>query len=196
MALARLPEIATVEQVVAPRLLDTLAREILGIPRVADPPLGLEGDGQIIGIADTGLDGTHPFAGRVIDIKAWGRPGPPPDHSDPEGHGTHVAGCATGNGAASGGEVKGAAPKAKIFFQSILDANGRLGGLPEDLGDLFDEAYKGSGSTTTAGARSRTPSIQSTRCRSTDMSLPIPTCWWSLPPATRVPACRAAATGE
>jgi hypothetical protein len=143
IAVARLPEIATVEQVVAPRLLDTFAREILGIPGVADPPLGLEGDGQIIGIADTGLDDTHPdFAGRVTDIRAWGRLGPPPDHSDPEGHGTHVAGCAAGDGTASGGEVKGAAPKAKIFFQSILDANDRLGGLPEDLGDLFDEAYK------------------------------------------------------
>ncbi len=139
LALARLPETATVEQVVAPRLLDTHVRDILGIAPVADPPSGLEGEGQIIAIADTGLDDTHPgFAGRIIGIKAWGRPG---DHSDPEGHGTHVAGCAAGDGSASAGEVKGAAPKAKIFFQSILDANGRLGGLPEDLGTLFAEAY-------------------------------------------------------
>ena len=29
-----------------------------------------------------------------------------------------------------------------IFFQSILDANGGLGGLPWDLNDLFDEAYQ------------------------------------------------------
>ena len=70
---------------------------------------------------------------------AWGRPN---DTSDPDGHGTHVAGCAAGDGAASKGVVCGAAPKAKIFFQSILDDDGRLGGLPADLSELFQEAYK------------------------------------------------------
>jgi hypothetical protein len=35
----------------------------------------------------------------------------------------------------------GAAPKAKVFFQSILDKNGGLGGLPNDIGDLLKEAY-------------------------------------------------------
>ena len=43
---------------------------------------------------------------------------------------------------ASKGEIQGAAPKAQIFFQSILDAKGMLGGLPPDLGSLFEEAYK------------------------------------------------------
>src|SRR5437660_1206330 len=51
-----------------------------------------------------------------------------------------------GDGAASGGLIKGIAPKAKLFFQSLLDADGNLGGLPINLNDLFEEAYQ-------AGAR-------------------------------------------
>jgi subtilisin family serine protease len=138
--LAALPEVAVVEEIFPARLLDQLAREILGLEQAGTPTLGFEGEGQIIGIADTGLDDAHPdFQGRVVEIRAWGRPS---DHSDPEGHGTHVAGCAVGDGTRSNGEVKGAAPKAKLFFQSILDHNGGLGGLPDNLGQLFDEAYQ------------------------------------------------------
>lgn len=43
---------------------------------------------------------------------------------------------------ASSGAFRGAAPAAKIVFQSLLDSQGGLGGLPLDLRDLFDEAYK------------------------------------------------------
>ncbi|GJE01645.1 S8 family serine peptidase [Methylobacterium isbiliense] len=137
--LARLPEVAVVEELLPPRLFDQCCRRILGIEQMADPAVGLEGQGQVVGVADTGLDDTHPdFAGRVRAVVALGRPG---DHSDPEGHGTHVAGCLLGDGAASDGEVRGAAPKAELVFQSILDVNGRLGGLPTDLGNLLREAY-------------------------------------------------------
>ena len=47
-----------------------------------------------------------------------------------------------GDGSASNGQVRGTAPGAELFFQSILDATGGLGGLPVDLNDLFDEAYQ------------------------------------------------------
>jgi serine protease AprX len=138
--LAELPWVAEVEEISLPRPLDRMARQILRLEQDGKTALGLEGDGQIIGIADTGLDDQHPdFAGRIAGITAWGRPG---DHSDPEGHGTHVAGCAVGDGSASMGEVKGAAPKARLFFQSILDARGTLSGLPTDLSQLFDQAYQ------------------------------------------------------
>ena len=139
-ALAAMPEVAAIDEMQLPRPLDRMARRILKLEQAGKTALGLEGAGQIIGIADTGLDDQHPdFAGRIAGITTWGRPG---DHSDPEGHGTHVAGCAAGSGSASNGEIQGAAPKARIFFQSILDANGMLGGLPPDLGSLFEEAYK------------------------------------------------------
>lgn len=101
--------------------------------------IGLDGSGQIVGIADTGIDDAHPdFADRIVGIETWGRAG---DHSDPIGHGTHVAGTIAGSGAASNGILRGAAPGAKIFFQSLLDANSRLGGLPTDVGALFSTAY-------------------------------------------------------
>lgn len=139
-ALADLPEVAAIDEMQLPRPLDRMARRILKLEQADKRELGFEGAGQIIGIADTGLDDKHPdFAGRIAGITTWGRHG---DFSDPEGHGTHVAGCAAGDGTASKGEIRGAAPKAKIFFQSILDANGMLGGLPADLGRLFEEAYQ------------------------------------------------------
>ncbi len=104
----------------------------------------LTGEGVLVAIADTGLDETHPdFAGRIERVVARGRPG---NGSDPKGHGTHVAGSVLGDGSASGGTIKGTAPKARLFFQSLLDRDDGLGGLPFELGELFEEAYK-------AGAR-------------------------------------------
>ena len=145
--LAALPDVERVEEYVPPKLHNDVARELLGI----DPPagqggggIGLTGQGQIVAVADTGLDEQHPdFQGRIAGVVALGRPG---DSSDPHGHGTHVAGSVLGDGSASGGKVRGAAPAARLFFQSLLDASGGLGGLPFDLGDLFAEAYQ-------AGAR-------------------------------------------
>lgn len=140
--LASRPEVALVEPASIPRTFDDHARQILNLDAVATNPTGLEGDGEIIGIADTGIDDSHPdFKNRIVGKTAWGRRRTK-DSSDPDGHGTHVAGCAAGDGAASKGLLRGAAPKAKIYFQSILDGEGQLGGLPADLADLFNEAYK------------------------------------------------------
>lgn len=137
--LADLPEVAEIDPVETNRPFDEFARALLGLERINAAPLGLRGAGEIVGIADTGLDVTHPdFKGRIAGTSAWGRKN---DVSDPEGHGTHVAGCALGDGAASNGDVRGAAPGAKVFLQSILDKNGRLGGLPSDLTKLFKEAH-------------------------------------------------------
>ena len=140
--LARLPQVDLIAEYVRPRLYADHARHLIGADAAQTAAAGgidLTGDGEIVGIADTGIDDAHPdFAGRIVTIIARGRAG---DHSDPAGHGTHVAGCVLGDGTASGGVVKGTAPKAKLFFQSLLDASGHLGGLPLDLNDLFLEAY-------------------------------------------------------
>lgn len=146
--LATLPEVAIIEEYVAPEWHNDVARKLLGIDPAAGgnpaQPLPFTGLGEIIGVADTGLDDTHPdFQGRIIGISPLGRPG---DASDPHGHGTHVAGSVLGDGSASAGQVRGTAPGAQLFFQSLLDASGGLGGLPLHLEDLFDEAYQ-------AGAR-------------------------------------------
>jgi subtilisin family serine protease len=117
---------------------------LLGIDAPASSPSAAQltetGAGQIVGVADTGLDDTHPdFAGRIASLIALGRPG---DATDPHGHGTHVSGTVLGSGVASGGTHRGVAPGAQLVFQSLLDASFRLGGLPLDLGDLFEEAYQ------------------------------------------------------
>lgn len=116
---------------------------------------GLTGDGQIVGIADTGLDrGINDstmhldFQGRINAIFALGRTN---DASDPHGHGTHVAGSVLGDGSRSNGSFRGMAPGAQLVFQSIMDSNGGLGGLPSNLNDLFAQAWN-------AGARIHTNS--------------------------------------
>jgi serine protease AprX len=141
--LARRPEVDVVAQYVTPKTFAEFARKVLGADAVAAPAaapaIALDGEGEIIGIADTGIDATHPdFAGRIQATFARGRAG---DASDPDGHGTHVAGCAAGDGTASGGRIKGVAPKAKLVFQSLLGPGGDLSGFPLDLNDLFLEAY-------------------------------------------------------
>ncbi len=136
-----------IEEYVPPTLHNDLARQRLGIDQAAPSgaPFPLEGEGEIVAVADTGIDDSHPdFRNRIVGKRALGRP--PDDTSDPHGHGTHVAGSVLGDGSASGGKIKGAAPKARLFFQSLLDRNEGLGGLPFMLEDLFEEAYQ-------AGAR-------------------------------------------
>jgi serine protease AprX len=131
-----------IQPYLVPELHNDEARVLLGVdsPPGSPPPFALQGETEIIAIADTGLDETHPdFHGRIIGVRAWGRP--PSDATDPHGHGTHVAGSALGDGTASGGSIKGAAPRAKLFFQSLLDKNFKLGGIPLRLETLFAEAY-------------------------------------------------------
>jgi hypothetical protein len=135
-----------IEPYVPPKLHNDVARQRLGIDCNPPPcnPFPYEGEGQIVAVADTGIDDSHPdFANRIAGMVALGRPG---NTSDPNGHGTHVAGSVLGDGSASGGKIKGTAPKARLFFQSLLDKDDGLGGLPLTLDELFEEAYQ-------AGAR-------------------------------------------
>jgi subtilisin family serine protease len=143
--IATLPGVLNMIEHVPPKLFNDVARQILGVTS-ANPgqDLKYQGEGQIIAVADTGLDDTHPdFNGRVVGLVALGRPGNP---SDPNGHGTHVAGSVLGDGAASARDFRGVAPKAKLYFQSLMDSQDGLGGLPVSLESLFEPAYQ-------AGAR-------------------------------------------
>jgi len=141
---------------------DVALHDILHVVEVWQQ-LGLYGRGQVVAVADTGLDTGNldtlsaDFAGRVSATYALGRAG---DWSDANGHGTHVAGSVLGSGRQSGsdpdnrrytGSFAGVAPEASLVFQSLLDPNDGLGGLPEDLGDLYRQAYD-------AGARIHTNS--------------------------------------
>ena len=132
---------------------------------------GYTGAGQIVTIADTGLDTgvDNPgingdmhldFDNRVTHIRSWPVAAWPGVITNPvaddgaadkdSGHGTHVAGSVAGNGARSGGLTKGPAYGATVTFQAVEQyttwADGTpdgyyLTGIPDDLNDLFQESY-------------------------------------------------------
>jgi subtilisin family serine protease len=132
---------------------------------------GLYGQGQIVCVADTGLDRGSTSPGslhddfedgagnsrvlRIFDVAGDG------DVSDPDGHGTHVAGSVLGNGLRSGSDPSsnsfpdtsfaGTAPKASLVFQAIMKNSTRKLWVPGDLGILFDQCRG-------AGARIQTNS--------------------------------------
>lgn len=129
---------------------------------------GIRGEGQIASAADTGLStgnlatlhqdfgqqgsATNPL--RVLAGFALGRAGNwNDDQAAPMegGHGTHTSGSIVGNGFRSGSSPStntfpttsyaGTAPKAQFVFQSIMDSNGGLDGLPLNLNALFQQTY-------------------------------------------------------
>jgi hypothetical protein len=123
---------------------------------------GLDGRGQVVGIADTGLDtGVNDatmladFQGRIDHIHALGRPG---DASDIHNHGTHVAGSVLGDGANSNGMIRGMAPAARIVFQSTMAADRSLDGLPDDLRVGFYDVARNDGAHMHTNSWSRTNS--------------------------------------
>jgi serine protease AprX len=146
-AISSLPEVDRMEPYIAPKLHNDQARALLGVMAGSPPsPLPLEGEGQVIGIADTGIDVGHPdFAGRVQGVVPLGRPN---NFTDTHGHGTHVAGSVLGDGSASGGQFRGTAPKARLFFQSLLDSQGGLGGLTTSTSATSSTSSRSSSSST------------------------------------------------
>lgn len=149
--LAAIDEVRNIEKVSPYKLHNNIARRILRLE--ANPtgaPVPFEGEGQIIAVADTGFDqgstaNPHPaFTGRVARLYALGRPG---NANDPNGHGTHVAGSVLGDGQSAilGARIRGTAPRARLVLQSVLDQFGDLGGLPDNLNNLFRAPYQQDG---------------------------------------------------
>jgi serine protease AprX len=139
--IARLPMVASLAEYREPTAANDRARALAGIeppPRSGAATLQWTGVNQIVGVADSGVDDAHTdLQGRLRNRIARGRPG---DHSDPTGHGTHVAATIAGTGQASNGAYRGMAPDAELVFQSIMDANQGWSGI-KSMTDLLDEAY-------------------------------------------------------
>jgi hypothetical protein len=166
ITLARLNEVRWIEPVPKWELNNSVAADIMSVRTIWNTH-GLYGQGQIIGIADTGLDqgSTDPAhlhddfengagVSRVLQIFDWVGDGANDVNS---GHGTHTAGSILGNGFRSGStptthtypstSFAGMAPEASLVFQSVeQNSTGYLTGLPADLNTLFLQAYN-------AGAR-------------------------------------------
>jgi uncharacterized repeat protein (TIGR01451 family) len=150
---AALPSVRWIEPSARPRLLNDVARTIMHVDS-AWQDHGLYGAGQIIGIADSGLDTGNPatlspdFAGRLVATHVLAAGG---DLADTYGHGTHVAGSAAGAGAQSGaqpaqhryaGSFAGVAPEAGLVIQAFeADSQGSIIGLDPDYYKLFAQAY-------------------------------------------------------
>jgi len=146
--LAGIDAVRHIEEVTPYKLLNDVARKILRLDNAGPGPgsVTLQGEGQIVAVADTGFDkgsttDVHPaFTGRVAKLYALGRSN---KANDPDGHGTHVAGSVLGDGNSTTlGPIRGTAPKARLVLQSVLDRSGGLGGLPDDLHDLFSQPYE------------------------------------------------------
>lgn len=106
---------------------------------------GLDGTGQLVGFADTGLDsgdmGTlmADFQGQVKSGFAMGLGGS--SWGDPMNHGTHVAGSIAGSGMSSNKGIRGTAPGAKLVAQGMWsDMMNNI--MPPSIPKLFEGAYK------------------------------------------------------
>ncbi len=141
------------------KLFNNKANDIMGI-RPVRTSCGLYGEGQTVGICDSGLDKGDVTPTNLHDdfedghgnsrvLQIIDRVGD--SAQDRSGHGTHVAGSVLGNGANSGStpaadifpetSFTGSAPKANLIFQAIEDEiHQTLSGIPLDLNELFEEA--------------------------------------------------------
>jgi len=124
-----------------PKLVNDRARPVMTVPDTnIFGDFTLRGAGQVVAIADSGLDTGNPaaihadFTGRVASITSFPNqysalcndPAPFDDGTQDthSAHGTHVAGSVLGNGAAATAlsnptVPKGVAPEAQVYFQAV-----------------------------------------------------------------------------
>ncbi|WP_440951726.1 PGF-pre-PGF domain-containing protein [Methanococcoides sp. FTZ1] len=147
--IAALNGVSWIEQHLQPVILNDVAEGIINVSYVRDTH-GLTGSGQIIGVADTGLDtgfnngSMHDdLEGRIVGLVDWSDNGMG-DYKLGfyfDGHGTHVAGSAVGNGSSSQGECKGMAHEAGLVFHAIENSDGSLNLSSTNIPLIFQQAY-------------------------------------------------------
>lgn len=146
--LAALDNVRLIQKVHQARLFNNVAVRVMNA-EVDINGTAYEGEGQVVAVGDTGFDkgsteDVHDaFTGRVKKLYALGRASTNKS-DDPDGHGTHVCGSVLGDGKSEdmGGRIRGVAVKASLVVQSVMDSRGSLGGIPDDLSNLFITPYK------------------------------------------------------
>jgi subtilisin family serine protease len=139
-ALSALHGVRLISKRVVPSTRNNVAPTFMGAARtISSGGLGLTGEGEIVAVADTGLDtgviGTvkSDFAGRVKAIHSWSiddsfdglvtNGGGDDGAADVDsGHGTHVAGSVLGGGSDGPGgahDIRGLAHEAHLVFQAV-----------------------------------------------------------------------------
>jgi len=151
---SKLPNIAAmtgvswIEKYVQPVIFNDIAADITNVSYVQNTH-GLTGSGQIVAVADSGLDtgvDNHSVNGDIhLDfdnrVTFFNYCGSSPN--DNNGHGTHVTGSVAGDGSESGGLYQGMAPDADIIFQGIGDDEGSNSLYFNNLTEIFLDAYNG-----------------------------------------------------
>jgi uncharacterized repeat protein (TIGR01451 family) len=154
LQMANLESVRWIEPVLESRILNDQARAIMNVDPVWQNRQ-LYGAGQVIAVADSGLDTgdlntvSADFIDRIMathvlsDGAAW---------DDNHGHGTHVAGSIAGAGVESGANpaqhdyddsYAGVAPEAQLVIQAFeVMADGQIVGLDPDYYQLYDQAYE------------------------------------------------------
>ena len=98
-----------------------VSTQILGLDKLHAQ--GFTGKGRTICIIDTGIAQHPDVKDRIIAFKDFVN-GSETAYDD-QGHGTHCAGIAAGNGTASEGKYVGSAPEANLVGIKVMDKNGR-----------------------------------------------------------------------
>lgn len=104
------------------------------------------GQGQRVGLADTGvdlgkIDGGHPdLNGGIYSGYAFGKFSK--TWNDPMGHGTHCAGSILSRGTSSGGKIHGSAIQSQLVAEGMWSQMMNNMIVPGKLADLFGTAYK------------------------------------------------------
>ncbi len=117
------------------RVHNALAWSIAGVQNVANnATFTLDGSGEMIAIADTGLDQNHPdLTGRVAATYTQFGLDPSPADTN-SGHGTHIAISVLGNGSGNA-DARGVAPAANLVMYALEhDPTGTFG----RIGSIYD----------------------------------------------------------
>jgi len=199
--LNKIPKLAQIQGVkwisTLPRwqLMNNVASGIVHVSQVRNR-FALYGEGQIVGVCDTGLDqgkanpeslhddfedgGGNSRVNEIFNLTQSFFSDSPDDIFS--GHGTHVAGTILGNGFMSGSHpglnyypqtsYTGIAPKARLVFQAAEDANtGMLLGLILDLNKIFEQAYFAEAKIHSNSWGAATASTYSNECSDVDQFL-------------------------